>query len=984
MKNCPECSAANLEGALRCETCGHRFRISLSGGKSAAARGGAEDAADETQHGFGKRARPGAKSTMIGVPPFSEDDDGDVPGVFEPTRAQGPTSSTVEEPGRKRAARIDSTIAPWANRADDADTPSGAMLPHGSTHFGVGRQDQSRASDRGDGGDTSFGTPTGRGSLKPAHAPRASETSAFHGAKAASEGQHRRTSVGLPRLDAEGEPSLEKTWVPGITDQGRSAPAPSSPRTMSVFGVPVDEPPEDSKVTWVPASSDEGSPLESPMTTSTNGPAVSNPGSSIEEPPSRRDLRAPPSLATQVGLGPGAVGESRRRTGSRPPVRRTLIGAPPVTVGEEPPAEAPMTQAVGYHRLEPKRAKRTTPHPGLGASSTASSATDERPPVPGSGLFRFPKRKGGEATAPERTGKRTTQLGTPAIDAGEADSSASPGAYVFRKGDISRSSQAVRISSSLSARRLTPPSERAISPDIGRTQQIAMPAVGDIEDAIAAQRGVHEDEEEVFGDITPDAFAHPPFEDDDYDEEFGVEPFVDEAFADEAIATLGGASSLVGVPGQLASDAEEGDQTDVQAFDVGRAREAAMVSGGRTMQISLPGAAHVADDSDDFVFGQGDADEDEDEDSPAATIQMMLPKPPGQDNGGLAHADTSELDIISGGLAQADGLADTPDSLSIPQQPSPEPPLVPPVAPAAEVDDQPEPARPAPKLHVAPPVPPETAPVRPPQPVAVAAEASDAVVRLLGAAAGVAMLLGVVFQVLSAGADFAALSPLTQVSLGFPVLGGLLVLGASALKFPAGMRALIIGLVGVIATMLVASTDLGPLADLGGAARRGAMAVCFALPMALLWRARYPQAFTSRIVVAAGILMVVANFAFLDLFVGDLGKPLAVVLLDLAAGGAVGAIVAGLAAVPLLLLVPSLLAFRGSQTDGLGSVWSGLFLAWTLMMPVAAGALAVQTTGSAGALLAFVGAGLAVFAAATAFSVGFAETFGRITTLPGR
>ena len=849
---------------------------------------------------------------MLGSPSMGDlDDDSDVPGAFESTKPQG--ISGLNEPGRKRGAQLNATMAPWASRGEDSNLSGGSMLPHGSTQFSVGRQpggDSKLSTSDPDGSSTSFGLPTARKSLKPAHAPAPPETSARHG-KVVSGGDavQRRTSVGLPRLDSDGEPSLEKTWVPGVTDEIQTHRKGESPRTMSIFGLAA-------------------------------------------------------------------------------PNRKTLLGAPPVAQ-DDGPADSPMTQAVGYHKLEPKRRSKPRQSTDLGPARPGKT-NSPRGNAPGAGLFKFPPRKSGEGTPPERGAKpRSTLLGTPAIDAGKAAPSkeTSPGAYVFKKTDISRSSQAVRISSSISARRLTPPSQRALDADIGRTQQISMPAFGELAEEL--ERGVKDtDADAIFGHASET--AHDPGdsgaqfgEDPGGDDLFGDDGFVDEAFADEAIATLGGAADLVGAPGQLPPSEDEGDSTDVQVFDPIRARESAMVEGGRTMQISLPAAA-LDENLEDEAFGHDGSGEDED--SPLATQQMVLP-PPDFAKRQLAHADTSELDQVADAKAESrDELADTADNLEV----SPE--VV--AAATAEVSDAEDGlATTAPEdsdAYVAwsADPPPEQVGAPAPQTAIAArapAEPAEAVVRMLGAAAGAAMLLGVVFQVFATGLDqFGTLSPLTQVSMAFPVLGGLLVLGASALRFPPGMRALIIGLVGVIATMLVSATDLAPLGELGGLARRGTMAVSFVLPMALLWRARYPQAFTSRIVVAAGILMVVANFAFLDFILGDLGRPMAVVLVDLAGQGAVGAIVAGLAAVPVLLAIPSLLAFRGSHTDGLGSVWAGLYLAWTLMMPVAAGALAAQTSGSPAALLAYVGAGLAVFAAATAFCVGFSETFGRLTTLPNR
>lgn len=997
MKNCPVCSAPNEPGALRCQSCGERLSISLSG-DTPQPRQESAVADDETRHGFGVRAKPTAKSTMLGLAPFaSADSDSDIPAVFEPTAPRGPKGGGLEEPGRKRKARVDATMAPWANRDANADQPGGAMLPHGSTQFGVGRQDpkggsqtrQGRGGDRG-GDRTDFGTPVGsRKPLKPASSVRKED--AFPGLPPKDVGQQRRTAVGLPRLDENGEPSLEKTWVPGVTHDERPAESPKRPpSTMSVFSLKDRDAVDSGEAgdTWMGSALDEAP--AAPMTMSIHGPAASQAPflqTDAESADDDRDAEAdrdgpPASPVTQAGIGAAVFHNSQKRTGSRPPVRKTLLGAPPVSVGEDSP-EPPMTQAVGFQRFEPKRKRKPS-----------AAKTQERA-APGSGLFKFPKRKGSStpSQAPIRE-KRSTALGIPQISTDSASESASPGAYVFKKADISGSSQPVRISSSISARRLTPPSLRSLEQNPGKTQQISMPAVGELEEMARERARADAERSAPLEDAGVDVFP-----DDFLDSEF-----------DDAIATLGGAAELIDAPGQVPESEDEGDKTDVQAFNPAAAR--AQLETGRTMQISVPAAAAELDDDDEF-FGD---DGDEDEEAPAATVQMILPTGPAAPKAGgpLAHADTSEIDLPEGLPEDPAEMAETAsDFLPSPEVAAASAPDteedVPATAESGELDaieltpqkapavvgvpesvasPEPAPATATGKSTQSAPRPPGQADPATGPTTAVAmrsAPPSETAVRMLGGAAGVAMLLGVVFQVLAVGTEqFGALTPVTQVSMAFPILGGLLMLGASALRFPVGMRALIIGLVGVIATMLIAATDLAPLASLGGLPRRAAMVVCFALPMALLWRGRYPQAFTSRIVVAAGILVVIANYAFLDFVLGDAGKPLALSLLDLAGSGAVGAIVAGLAAVPLLLVLPSLMAFRGSQSDGLGSVWAGLYLAWGLMMPVAAGAIAVQTTGTPGALLAFVGVGLSVFAAATAFSVGFAETFGRLTTLPDR
>lgn len=288
------------------------------------------------------------------------------------------------------------------------------------------------------------------------------------------------------------------------------------------------------------------------------------------------------------------------------------------------------------------------------------------------------------------------------------------------------------------------------------------------------------------------------------------------------------------------------------------------------------------------------------------------------------------------------------------RHPQPEAPPRPEVSPQSPADPEPVEA----VAHE------ESAPVAEVAPVAETAPArSQTSVRVAALLGGVGMLLMPALVLASMG-GVAGLNPVTMVSVFFPALGGLMVLAAGAIKFPPVMRATILTLAGALTALLMAFSQLGPLASYGDTLTRLVAITALLLPVGLFWRARYPSSTLSRVVVGVGMMLLVLNY-----FLPDASGSLRI--LGLVGGfsqGLGGLAVSAVALIPLALLLPSLLAFTRAPRTGFGVLWASLLCAWWVPMALVGGF-------SSGALLA-AGLGMGLFGASMCMAAGMGDVFG--------
>jgi hypothetical protein len=275
------------------------------------------------------------------------------------------------------------------------------------------------------------------------------------------------------------------------------------------------------------------------------------------------------------------------------------------------------------------------------------------------------------------------------------------------------------------------------------------------------------------------------------------------------------------------------------------------------------------------------------------------------------------------------------------------------------------------------PIPPPPPPTEPaPLPVVPDNDAT----RGLAMVASIAMVAGAAVYLVLMGAKGWESAPVRlQLALAVPLLGGLLALVASSVRVPVSMRLLVLCAVGAATTAGIAMAEIAPLSDLGTSSRLGLYSAAVLLPVGLFWRSRSVGSKLSMLCVLLGCLAMVGNYAVVDLYLGDAGQTLAVTLVDRAGNGVSGGVVAGVAAVPLLMVLPSLWVLVRSGTPAGSGIWAGVLMGWTLAMPIVVGVLAIQSSGEPRQLIPYIGAGLLVFAAVAMLTIGLGEALGRAT-----
>lgn len=256
------------------------------------------------------------------------------------------------------------------------------------------------------------------------------------------------------------------------------------------------------------------------------------------------------------------------------------------------------------------------------------------------------------------------------------------------------------------------------------------------------------------------------------------------------------------------------------------------------------------------------------------------------------------------------------------------------------------------------------------------AAAGQGILRAAGALAGLAMLGGAGALLAQLGLEAAlALDEVSLLALAFPLLGGLVAVLGAALPLPAVMRAAIIALVGAISVMLLSVAEVAPVALVGDPTRRLLMALCLALPMALIWRARGQGSFASRVALLLGVALVALNYALLGIGPTPTGSGLEAALAELQSGEVSRVLLGGLGLLPLALLLPALTGLLGGRAR-LAGVWAGGLLGWLLVFCAALGVISAGPA-QAPALLGWVGLGGLVFGAALAVCAGLAEALVR-------
>lgn len=253
-------------------------------------------------------------------------------------------------------------------------------------------------------------------------------------------------------------------------------------------------------------------------------------------------------------------------------------------------------------------------------------------------------------------------------------------------------------------------------------------------------------------------------------------------------------------------------------------------------------------------------------------------------------------------------------------------------------------------------------------------------VRAIAMLAGAMCWVATVSFVVSLGdVDVRSLPFGALAALGSLLVGGLVIIAVGVMKLHMALRALMMGLVGVVCGVLLVSSEWMPLSAYGDASSRWLVFATLLLPMGLFWRSRYPKSSLSRVVVGVGMLLLLANY--LAPVSGGVLR-FESILVMLTEPGGFNMVLGGAAMLPLVLWLPSLLAFRSGERGVFGVSLSLVYCGCLLLLTGLWAASSLQPD-EGGELLRWVGCGLASTAIAASFSAGGGELLGWMTRPDG-
>ena len=189
------------------------------------------------------------------------------------------------------------------------------------------------------------------------------------------------------------------------------------------------------------------------------------------------------------------------------------------------------------------------------------------------------------------------------------------------------------------------------------------------------------------------------------------------------------------------------------------------------------------------------------------------------------------------------------------------------------------------------------------------------------------------------------------------LVGGVLLLGASALPLPGRARGVMAASLGALAVLVATTTVTG----FGGVRGLFAGVGFLALPGGLLLRARLGESLISRALVAVGVVVGLALY-FIPV---DGVMPVRAVLSLLTSGSTANAVASVLLFVPFALALVAIRALVGKSEDSFGALWAVLLL---VLAP-----LSVMVLGGASDDSSLVQLGVALLATGGTVAVGMTE-----------